>query len=45
MAAGLPFSYGVFEKYYSEHEHFAKQPGGIAAVGTTTTASLKVHEA
>ncbi|KAK0510898.1 hypothetical protein JMJ35_006450 [Cladonia borealis] len=32
----FPFSYGVFEKYYSSHEPFASQSSGIAAVGTTT---------
>ena len=31
---GLPSSYGVFEKYYAEHEPFSSQPG-IAAIGTT----------
>ena len=38
---GLPFSYGVFEKFYSEHEPCAKHPEGIAAVGTTTTVSTQ----
>ncbi|KAL8680463.1 MAG: hypothetical protein Q9186_003361 [Xanthomendoza sp. 1 TL-2023] len=34
---GLPFSYGVFQQYYSTHEPFASQPRNIAAVGTITT--------
>ncbi|KAL8905679.1 MAG: hypothetical protein Q9207_002493 [Kuettlingeria erythrocarpa] len=37
---GLPFSYGIFQKYYSEHEPFSHSPQGIAAVGTTTTGLL-----
>ncbi|KAL8645712.1 MAG: hypothetical protein Q9210_006557 [Variospora velana] len=36
----LPFSYGVFQKYYSEHEPFSQNPHGIAVVGTTTTGLL-----
>ncbi|MCJ1245588.1 hypothetical protein MMC30_002792 [Trapelia coarctata] len=31
---GLPFSFGVFKKYYSNHEIFRSEPG-IAAIGTT----------
>lgn len=31
---GLPFSFGVFEKYYTQHEPFASQPG-VPAIGTT----------
>lgn len=31
---GLPFSFGVFEKYYAQHEPFSSQPG-IPAIGTT----------
>ncbi|KAL8814425.1 MAG: hypothetical protein Q9223_006348 [Gallowayella weberi] len=34
---GLPFSYGVFQQYYSTHEPFASKPRNIAAVGTITT--------
>ncbi|KAL8919405.1 MAG: hypothetical protein Q9208_006783 [Pyrenodesmia sp. 3 TL-2023] len=37
---GLPFSYGVFQKYYTEHEPFSQNPHGIAAIGTTTTGLL-----
>lgn len=33
IAQGLPYSYGVFEKYYSEHELFSDQ-SGVAAIGT-----------
>ena len=35
--AGFPFSYGVFQLYYSTHEPFASQKSGIAAIGTTQT--------
>lgn len=34
---GLPFSYGVFEKYYSDHELFSSE-SGTAAIGTTGNA-------
>ncbi|KAG7006620.1 hypothetical protein G7Y79_00013g033920 [Physcia stellaris] len=37
---GLPFSYGVFQEYYSESEPFSQYPQGIASVGTTTTGLL-----
>lgn len=36
---GFPFSYGVFQKYYSTHEPFSSHPSGIASVGTTTLVS------
>lgn len=42
LPSGLPFSYGVFQKYYTEHEPFSQEPQGIAAVGTTTTVSLPI---
>lgn len=32
---GLPFSFGVFEKYYTKHEPFASQTG-VPAIGTTS---------
>lgn len=32
--SGLPYSYGVFERYYSTHEPFESQRG-LAAIGTT----------
>jgi hypothetical protein len=34
---GFPFSFGVFQEYYTTHEPFSSQPAGIAAVGTTAT--------
>lgn len=34
---GFPFSFGVFQVYYSHHEPFASEPSGIAAIGTTAT--------
>jgi hypothetical protein len=30
----LPYSYGVFQAYYTKHETFPKQTRGVAAVGT-----------
>jgi hypothetical protein len=32
--SGLPYSYGVFQKFYSEYEPFSSQRG-IAAIGTS----------
>jgi hypothetical protein len=32
---GFPFSFGVFQEYYSNHEPFSSAPSGIATVGTT----------
>jgi hypothetical protein len=37
----LPFSYGVFKSYYSQHPSFKGQDG-IAAVGTTTMVSQQL---
>ncbi|CAK4001245.1 Monocarboxylate transporter 4 [Lecanosticta acicola] len=34
---GLPFSFGVFQVYYTSHEPFASQSSSIAAIGTTAT--------
>ncbi|KAH6681406.1 major facilitator superfamily domain-containing protein [Halenospora varia] len=34
---GFPFSFGVFQEYYSTHEPFSSKPSGIAAIGTTAT--------
>ncbi|KAF4635406.1 hypothetical protein G7Y89_g2692 [Cudoniella acicularis] len=34
---GFPFSFGVFQEYYSTHEPFASNPSGIAVIGTTAT--------
>lgn len=36
LMEGFPFSYGVFQKYYSDHEQFSTQSSQIASVGTTT---------
>ncbi|KAI9712179.1 MAG: hypothetical protein M1828_001740 [Chrysothrix sp. TS-e1954] len=33
----LPFSYGVFQLHYESHPPFVSHPGGLPAVGTTTT--------
>jgi hypothetical protein len=32
---GFPFSFGVFQEYYSNHEPFSSAPSGIATIGTT----------
>ncbi|GAB7363272.1 hypothetical protein MBLNU230_g3553t1 [Neophaeotheca triangularis] len=34
---GFPFSFGVFQDYYSTHPPFADSPSSIAAIGTTST--------
>jgi hypothetical protein len=34
---GFPFSFGIFQEYYSAHEPFSREAAGIAAVGTTAT--------
>ena len=37
---GFPFSFGVFETYYSSYEPFASDSSGIAAIGTTATGMM-----
>lgn len=37
MCEGFPFSFGVFQEYYSTHEPFSADPKGIAVIGTTAT--------
>ncbi|KUJ19832.1 MFS monocarboxylate transporter [Mollisia scopiformis] len=37
MVWGLPFSFGVFQEYYTTHEPFSSQSSGIAVIGTTAT--------
>ncbi|KAL8808532.1 MAG: hypothetical protein Q9182_000083 [Xanthomendoza sp. 2 TL-2023] len=34
---GFPFSFGVFQEYYSTHEPFCSKPSGIAVIGTSST--------
>ncbi|KAL9594616.1 MAG: hypothetical protein Q9179_005309 [Wetmoreana sp. 5 TL-2023] len=34
---GFPFSFGVFQEYYTTHEPFASKPAGIAVIGTSST--------
>ncbi|KAL8870244.1 MAG: hypothetical protein Q9174_003668, partial [Haloplaca sp. 1 TL-2023] len=34
---GFPFTFGVFQEYYTTHEPFASAPSGIAAIGTSST--------
>ncbi|KAL8700048.1 MAG: hypothetical protein Q9224_001141 [Gallowayella concinna] len=34
---GFPFSFGVFQEYYSTHEPFSSKPSGIAVIGTSST--------
>lgn len=36
MPPGFPFSFGIFQKYYSSHEPF-KGSGNIAIIGTCTS--------
>ena len=35
--AGFPFSFGVFQSYYTTHPPFAQHPTGIAVIGTCST--------
>lgn len=37
---GFPFSFGVFETYYSSHEPFSSDGAGVAAIGTTATGMM-----
>lgn len=37
---GFPFSFGVFETYYSSHAPFSADASGIAAIGTTATGMM-----
>jgi hypothetical protein len=37
VLAGFPFSFGVFQEYYTTHEPFSNEPSGIAIIGTTAT--------
>lgn len=39
---GFPFSFGVFEAYYSTHEPFSENTSGIAAIGTSATVSISI---
>lgn len=34
---GFPFSFGVFQDYYTQLKPFSENPNGIAAIGTTAT--------
>ena len=34
---GFPFSFGIFQSYYTDHAPFSEHPDGIAAVGTCST--------
>jgi hypothetical protein len=42
LRTGFPFSYGVFQEYYSTHEPFVSEPFGIAAIGTTALVSRDI---
>jgi hypothetical protein len=37
---GFPYSFGVFQTYYSTHEPFSRSPSGIPAISTTATAIM-----
>jgi hypothetical protein len=39
LLIGFPFSFGIFQEYYSTHEPFVSKPYGIAAIGTTALVS------
>jgi hypothetical protein len=34
---GFAFSFGVLQEYYTTHEPFSAQPGGVATIGTVAT--------
>ncbi|KAL8832067.1 MAG: hypothetical protein Q9170_005034 [Blastenia crenularia] len=34
---GFPFSFGVFQEYYTTHEPFSSKPSGMAMIGTSST--------
>jgi MFS family permease len=34
---GFPFSFGVFQSYYTTHPPFSEHPNGIAAIGTCSS--------
>ena len=34
---GFPFSFGVFQEYYTTHEPFSSSPSGVAIIGTSST--------
>ncbi|KAE9365612.1 MFS general substrate transporter [Stipitochalara longipes BDJ] len=34
---GFPFSFGIFQEYYTAHEPFSSEPSGITVIGTTST--------
>jgi hypothetical protein len=36
-SVGFPYSFGIFQAYYSTHEPFASEASGVAAIGTTAT--------
>ncbi|PMD43600.1 MFS monocarboxylate transporter [Hyaloscypha variabilis F] len=34
---GFPFSFGIFQEYYTTHEPFSTESSGVAVIGTTAT--------
>lgn len=40
MLAGFPFSFGVFEFYYTNNLPFSKHPNGIAMIGTFSSGGM-----
>ena len=36
---GFPFSFGVLQDYYTNHEPISLHPAGVSAVGTTCSVS------
>jgi hypothetical protein len=40
LPAGFPFSFGVFETYYTDNLPFSQHPNGIAAIGTCSSGGM-----
>jgi len=40
MPAGFPFSFGVFETYYTDNLPFSQHPNDIAAIGTFSSGGM-----
>lgn len=36
---GFPYSFGVFQEYYSTHPPFSHEPSGIAVIGSSAMVS------
>lgn len=38
-STGFPFSFGIFQNFYSTHPPFSEEASGIAVIGSTATVS------